>query len=154
MEIQRLVGRSLRAAVDLEKIGPRTIWIDSDVLQADGGTRTAAITGAYVALNLAVQKLLNGKKLTANPLLNPVAAVSVGMVNGEALLDLNYSEDVVAQVDMNLVMTSAGEFIELQGSGEESTFTEAQLAAMIALGKAGLGQIFELQKAAIGTTAA
>jgi ribonuclease PH len=153
MEIQRLVGRSLRAAVDLEKVGPRTIWIDCDVLQADGGTRTAAITGAYVALSLAAQKLMAEKKLTQSPLLNQVAAVSVGLVNAQPLLDLNYSEDSVAQVDMNLVMTAAGEFIELQGSGEEATFTEAQLAGMIALGKQGLQRVFDLQRAAIGSAA-
>jgi ribonuclease PH len=137
----------------LEKIGTRTIWIDCDVLQADGGTRTAAITGAYVALNLAMQKLVAQKKLIANPLLNQVAAVSVGMVGGQALLDLCYTEDVAAQVDMNLVMTGAGEFIELQGSGEESTFTEAQLAAMIHVGKQGLQQLFQAQQTALGAVA-
>jgi ribonuclease PH len=148
-EIQRLIGRSLRAALDLEKIGPRTIWIDCDVLQADGGTRTAAITGAWVALALAVRKLLAEGKLTENPLLHPVAAVSAGLVNGQAMLDLCYAEDVSAAVDLNVVMNAAGEFIELQGNGEEATFTEAQLAAMLALGKSGIRQLLELQDRAL-----
>jgi ribonuclease PH len=149
VEIQRLIGRSLRAAVDLEQIGPRTIWIDCDVLQADGGTRTAAITGAYVALRLAMAKLQQEQKLTTNPLLNQVAAVSVGIVGGEPLLDLAFVEDSAAQVDMNLVMTRSGEFIELQGSGEEATFTEQQLAAMLSLGQAGLRTLFEAQDTAV-----
>jgi ribonuclease PH len=153
MEIQRLIGRSLRAAVDLEKLGPRTIWIDCDVLQADGGTRTAAITGAYVALSLAMRKLLEAKKLLANPLLNQVAAVSVGIVNRQVLLDLCYTEDVAAQVDMNVVMTAAGEFIELQGSGEESTFTESELAAMLEKGKRGLQRLYSIQTAALAPIA-
>lgn len=148
-EIQRLIGRSLRAAVDLQKIGARTLWIDCDVLQADGGTRTAAITGTYVALRLAIQKLIADQKLVADPISNQVAAVSVGMVNGEALLDLCYAEDAAAEVDMNVVMTGSGEFIEVQGSGEESTFTEGQLAAMLDVSKRGLRQLFELQEAAL-----
>src|SRR5881392_2058263 len=119
-EIQRLIGRAMRAAIDLEKLGTRTIWIDCDVLQADGGTRTAAITGSYVALSLAVQKLLVDQKLKESPLLKAVAAASVGIVNRQVLLDLCYVEDAAAQVDMNIVMTEAGEFIELQGTGEES----------------------------------
>src|SRR5881392_4319386 len=119
-EIQRLIGRALRAAIDLEKLGPRTIWVDCDVLQADGGTRTAAITGAYVALSLAIKKLLVDQKLKESPLLKAVAAASVGIVNRQVLLDLCYVEDAAAQVDMNIVMTEAGEFIELQGTGEES----------------------------------
>src|SRR5687768_7638336 len=134
-EIQRLIGRSMRAAIDLEKIGQRTIWVDCDVLQADGGTRTAAITGAYVALALAVKKLMDEGQVKEYPLLSPVAAVSVGMVNGQAALDLCYTEDVAAAVDMNLVMNAAGEFIELQGTGEESTFSQEQLNAMLAFGK-------------------
>jgi len=149
-EIQRLIGRSLRAAIDLEKVGPRTIWIDCDVLQADGGTRTAAITGAYVALGLAVKKLIADGKLSASPLLHPVAAASVGIVNGHAMLDLCYTEDVAASVDMNLVMNSAGEFIELQGSGEESTFSEEQLASLLALGKGGIQKLIALQQSALG----
>ncbi|HUE36240.1 MAG TPA: ribonuclease PH, partial [Candidatus Acidoferrum sp.] len=115
-EIQRLIGRSMRAAIDLEKIGERTVWIDCDVLQADGGTRTAAITGAFVALSLAMKELMDDKKLVENPILNPVAAVSIGIVNDQPLLDLCYTEDVAASVDMNLVMNGAGEFIEVQGS--------------------------------------
>jgi ribonuclease PH len=148
-EIQRLIGRSLRAALDLDKLGPRTIWVDCDVLQADGGTRTAAITGAYVALALAVRKLLGEKKLAENPVLHAVAAVSVGIVNGQALLDLSYVEDVAAAVDFNLVMNSAGEFIELQGSGEQATFSEPQLADLLALGKAGIRQLLEAQETAL-----
>ena len=148
-EIQRLIGRSLRAAVDLEKLGARTIWIDCDVLQADGGTRTAAITGAYVALSLALQKLVAEQRLPALPLARQVAAVSVGIVGGRALLDLCYQEDASAEVDMNIVMTEKGEFIELQGSGEEATFTEEQMDTMLALAKGGLGQLFRLQKAAL-----
>jgi len=148
-EIQRLIGRSLRAAINLEKIGERTICIDCDVLQADGGTRTAAITGAFVALALAIKKLLDEKKLAASPLLNPVAAVSIGIVGGAPLLDLNYTEDVAASVDMNLVLNSAGEFIEVQGSGEEATFTEKQLADLLALGKSGIRELLVAQQKAI-----
>ena len=148
-EIQRLIGRSLRAAIDLEKIGPRTIWIDCDVLQADGGTRTAAITGAYVALALAVKKLQSLGKLVTNPLLLGVAAVSVGIVDKNPMLDLCYTEDVAAAVDMNLVMNSQGEFVELQGTGEESTYTEHQLQSMLTLGKSGIQELLKLQNAAI-----
>jgi ribonuclease PH len=148
-EIQRLIGRSLRAAIDLEKVGPRTIWIDCDVLQADGGTRTAAITGAYVALGLAVRRLLHERKLTENPLLPPVAAVSTGILHGHALLDLCYVEDVAAAVDMNLVMNAAGQFIEIQGNGEEATFSEGEFAALVALGKSGIQRLIELQRAAL-----
>jgi ribonuclease PH len=148
-EIQRLIGRSIRAAIDLEKIGARTICVDCDVLQADGGTRTAAITGAFVALSLAVKKLLAEKKISENPILAGVAAVSVGMVKGQALLDLCYTEDVGASVDMNLVMNAAGEFIELQGTGEEATFTDTQLAELLALGKAGIRELLAAQQAAI-----
>jgi ribonuclease PH len=148
-EIQRLIGRSIRAAIDLEKIGARTICVDCDVLQADGGTRTAAITGAFVALALAVKKLIADKKLTQNPMLNGVAAASVGIVNGQPLLDLCYTEDVAATVDMNLVMNSAGEFIELQGSGEEATFSEKQLADLLALGKSGIRELLGAQQKAL-----
>jgi ribonuclease PH len=153
MEIQRLIGRSLRAAVDLEKIGPRTIWVDCDVLQADGGTRTAAITGASVALNLAIRKLQSENKLSGNPLLDSIAAVSVGIVDGQVLLDLCFTEDAAAQVDMNVVMTGSGEFVELQGSGEEATFTDQQLAAMVASARRGLHQLFEAQRTALGHAA-
>jgi ribonuclease PH len=147
-EIQRLIGRAMRAAVDLERVGPRTIWIDCDVLQADGGTRTAAITGSFVALKLAIRKLMAEGKISGDPIANAVAAVSVGVVNGVALLDLCYTEDVAAAVDMNLVMTSRGEFIELQGTGEESTFTDGQLAEMLALGRGGIRELVQLQEQA------
>jgi ribonuclease PH len=149
-EIQRLIGRAMRAAVDLERLGSRTLWIDCDVLQADGGTRTAAITGSFVALNLAVRKLQAEGKLTVNPIRTPVAAVSVGIYQGQALLDLCYVEDAGAEVDLNLVLTGAGEFIELQGTGEEATFTDAQLHALLALGKGGIRRLIELQQAALG----
>jgi ribonuclease PH len=148
-EIQRLIGRSIRAAIDLEKIGARTICVDCDVLQADGGTRTAAITGAFVALSLAVNRLLAAGKISENPILSGVAAVSVGIVNGTPLLDLCYVEDVAAAVDMNLVMNARGEFIELQGTGEEATFTDTQLADLLALGKAGIRDLLAAQQAAI-----
>ena len=152
-EIQRLIGRAMRAAVDLEKVGARTFWIDCDVLQADGGTRTAAITGAYVALCLAVNRLRTEGRLQDNPLLDPVAAVSVGIVHRQPLLDLCYTEDVAASVDMNLVMTGAGEFIELQGTGEEATFTESQLASLLALGKTGIQRLLAAQQAALAPAA-
>jgi ribonuclease PH len=148
-EIQRLIGRAMRAALDLEKLGTRTIWVDCDVLQADGGTRTAAITGGCVALSLALKKLMAAGKLEQNPLLSSVAAVSVGIVGGQPLLDLCYTEDAAAAVDLNLVMNGAGEFVELQGTGEEATFSEAQLAEMLALGKAGIRQLLELQQIAL-----
>ena len=148
-EIQRLIGRAMRAAIDLQKLGSRTIWVDCDVLQADGGTRTAAITGAYVAMSLAVGKLMSDGKLAESPMLHAVAAVSVGIVNQQPMLDLCYTEDAAAEVDMNLVMNAAGEFIELQGTGEESTFTQPQLQQMLALGKTGVGQLLAAQQAAI-----
>jgi ribonuclease PH len=148
-EIQRLIGRAIRAAIDLEKLGTRTIWVDCDVLQADGGTRTAAITGACVALSLAVRKMMAEGKLAQNPMLHGVAAVSVGMVQKRALLDLCYTEDAAAEVDLNLVMNAAGEFIELQGTGEEATFSEAQLGELLALGKAGIRELLQLQQAAL-----
>ena len=148
-EIQRLIGRAMRSAINLEKIGSRTIWVDCDVLQADGGTRTAAITGSLVALSLAVKRMLADGKLTGNPLLNAVAAVSVGIVNSRPLLDLCYVEDAAAAVDLNLVMNSAGEFIELQGTGEEAAFSEAQLGELLALGKTGIRQLLDTQQAAL-----
>ena len=148
-EIQRLIGRAMRASVDLNKVGSRTLCIDCDVLQADGGTRTAAITGTFVALSLAVNKLLADKKIFENPILNPVAAVSVGVVEGRALLDLCYTEDAAATVDMNLVMNSRGEFIELQGSGEEATFSDSQLSELLALGKAGIADLLAAQQAVL-----
>jgi ribonuclease PH len=135
--------------LDLKKIGSRTIWIDCDVLQADGGTRTASITGAYVALGLAVNKLISEGKLIESPFIDPVAAVSVGVVKGVALLDLCYVEDVAAEVDMNLVMTTAGKYIEIQGTGEEATFSAEQLEDMLALGREGVEELGKLQQAAI-----
>jgi len=148
-EIQRLIGRAMRATLDLDKLGERTLWVDCDVLQADGGTRTAAITGAYVALQLAVRKLLADGKISENPIFNAVAAVSVGIVAGQSLLDLCYPEDNSAAVDFNLVMNSAGEFIEVQGTGEEATFSEKQLAELLALGKAGIRQLLASQEGAL-----
>jgi ribonuclease PH len=150
-EIQRLIGRAMRAAIDLEKLGARTIWVDCDVLQADGGTRTAAITGAYVALRLAVKKLMATGNLAQDPMLPAVAAVSVGMVEKRALLDLCYTEDAAAAVDLNLVMNAAGEFIELQGTGEESTFTEAELGALLQVGKAGIRELLVAQERALAS---
>jgi len=148
-EIQRLIGRSLRAVIDLELLGPRTLWIDCDVLQADGGTRTASITGAYVALGLAFGKLQAEGKITTSPLTAGVAAVSVGVFEGRPLLDLNYLEDKDASVDMNLVMNSHGQFIELQAAGEEATFSDGELAALLALGRSGIAALLELQKTAL-----
>jgi ribonuclease PH len=148
-EIQRLIGRAMRAAVDLEQLGPRTLWIDCDVLQADGGTRTASITGSYIALCLAVKRLMANGQLAMSPLTSAVAAVSVGIVQGQILLDLDYAEDSSAEVDLNLVMTSQGEFVELQGTGEKGTFDEAELAEMVRLGRAGISQLIEGQQAAI-----
>jgi len=150
-EIQRLIGRAMRATLDLEKLGQRTIWVDCDVLQADGGTRTAAITGAYVALVIAIRRLMAAEKIADNPILHAVAAVSMGMVNTEALLDLCYVEDAAAAVDFNLVMNSAGEFIELQATGEEATFSEHQLASLLSLGKRGIRQLLEAQEQALAT---
>ena len=150
MEIQRLIGRALRAVVDLEKLGERTLWIDCDVIQADGGTRTASITGAFVAMTMAIGKL----DLTAFPVTDFLAATSVG-INGEhgAILDLNYVEDSSAEVDMNLVMTGAGHFVELQGTGEEATFTRAQLNEMLDLGESGIRQLISKQKQVLGELA-
>ena len=147
VEIQRLIGRSLRATIDLEKLGQNTLWLDCDVLQADGGTRTAAITGAYVAARLAVQKLLDAGKLRESPLIDSVAAVSVGLFGDTALLDLAYVEDKDAQVDFNVVMTGQGRFVEVQGTGEESTFSQEQLGELIALAQVGLKEISALQAA-------
>lgn len=148
-EIQRLIGRSLRAAIDLEKLGPRTVWIDCDVLQADGGTRTASITGASVALSVAVNRLIAQGKLKTSPMKKQVAAISVGILNDRELLDLCYVEDRDADVDMNLIMTDAGEFVEIQGSGEEAVFTDAQMNALLSLGRKGISELTALQKEAI-----
>ena len=149
-EIQRLIGRSLRAMVDLEKLGENTIHIDCDVLQADGGTRTASITGAAVALVDALEKLQAAKKLKADPLVGLVAAVSVGIKNGEVLLDLNYSEDSSCDTDLNVVMTQKGEFIEIQGTAEEKPFTRAQVDEMLAIAEEGIKQLIAEQQAELG----
>jgi ribonuclease PH len=150
MEIQRLIGRSLRAVVDMEALGERTLIVDCDVLQADGGTRTASITGGYVALALAVKKMLEFGRLKRNPLRNQVAATSVGIVAGTALLDLCYEEDSQAEVDVNVVLTGAGEFVELQATGEKSTFREERLAEMIGLARNGMLELFAAQRVALG----
>lgn len=149
VEIQRLIGRALRAVVDLEALGERTVHIDCDVLQADGGTRTASITGAAIALHIAFDRLVAGKAITRNPMRQLVAAVSVGKLAGTPLLDLCYVEDRDAEVDMNVVMTERGEYVEVQGSGEEAVFTAEEMAQMLALASKGVQQITEAQRAAI-----
>jgi ribonuclease PH len=145
-EIQRLIGRSMRAVVDLAKLGERTIWMDCDVLQADGGTRTASITGAFVALALAVQKLVAARTLKTAPLRDYVAATSVGMVDGEILLDLAYDEDSRAEVDMNVVMTGSGRLVEVQATAERQAFDEEQLRRMLALARDGIAELIARQK--------
>jgi ribonuclease PH len=149
VEIQRLVGRAMRAVIDLEKLGPRTVWVDCDVLEADGGTRTAAITGAFVALCLALKKLQKEGQITDWPIKRQIAAVSVGILEGTPILDLCYAEDSKAAVDMNVVMTDTGEFVEVQGSGEEATFSAAQLQEMLALAESGIRELMALQKRVI-----
>jgi len=149
VEIQRLIGRSLRAVVDLEKLGPRTVWVDCDVLQADGGTRTAAITGASLAVAIACRKLAKEKKLDTPPVRKLVAAVSAGVLDGNAIVDLNYEEDKAVAVDFNLVATEDGEFVEVQSSGEESTFSSAQLDEMLALGRKGIAELIAAQRAVL-----
>ncbi len=146
-EIQRLIGRSLRAVTDMEKLGERSVLIDCDVIQADGGTRTASITGAFVALGLALEKLVEAGTLKSVPLKDFVAAVSVGIVDGTPLLDLCYEEDSGADVDMNIVMTSANKFVEVQATAEHQVFDDEQLQAMIRLARQGLHSLFERQKA-------
>lgn len=152
-EIQRLIGRSLRAVADLTKLGPRTITIDCDVLQADGGTRTASITGGFVALALAVERLHGRGLITELPLVDTVAAISCGVVDGEERLDLPYVEDAAAAVDMNVVMTGSGRLIEVQGTGEESTFTRAQLNGLLDLAEGGVKELTAMQRAALPQTA-
>lgn len=149
-EIQRLIGRSLRAAVDMEALGERTVIVDCDVLQADGGTRTASVTGGCVAMALAFQRMAPFGVFPRPPLRCLVAAASVGIVGGEALLDLCYEEDSQAEVDMNIVMTSGGEFVELQATAEKAAFNDERLAAMLALGRAGAAALFEAQREALG----
>ena len=145
-EIQRLIGRSLRAGVDLDKLGERVIYVDCDVLQADGGTRTASITGAYVAVALGVQKWLKEGRLGQDPMLHRIAAVSVGIVNDTPMLDLCYGEDSAAQVDMNLVMNEAGEFIEVQGTGEGRAFSRSELEELLSLAGGGIRTLMEKQQ--------
>lgn len=145
-EIQRLIGRSLRAAVDLTLLGERTITIDCDVIQADGGTRTAAITGGFVALSLAIQSLMTSGALSTNPIVHQVASVSVGMVNHQAVLDLDYAEDSTAQTDMNVVMVNDGRFIEVQGTAEDEPYTLNELQTMLALAQQGINELFALQR--------
>ena len=148
-EIQRLIGRSMRAVFDLKALGERTIQIDCDVLQADGGTRTAAITGAFVAAQDAVSKLMAQGKLTASPILGPVAAVSVGIVQGTPLLDLEYVEDVSCDTDMNVVMTGAGHFVEVQGTAEGAAFTRAEMDELLRLAEKGIGELVVFQQRAL-----
>ena len=149
-EIQRLIGRSLRAAVDMRALGERTLTADCDVLQADGGTRTAAITGAYVAVRLAVATLMKRGDLSASPVGRAVAATSVGIVDGRALLDLDYGEDHAADVDFNVVMTDEGEFVEVQGTAESGSFSKSALDEILALGALGTSRLFEAQREALG----
>ncbi|MDO5686229.1 MAG: ribonuclease PH [Neisseria sp.] len=149
VEIQRLIGRSLRAAVDLELLGERQIILDCDVIQADGGTRTAAITGAFVALSLAIRGLRQAGSLESNPLLTQVAAVSVGVVQGVPLLDLNYAEDSGCDSDLNLVMSSDGKIIEIQGTAEGARFDHHELVQLLALGEKGIRELFVYQQAAL-----
>ena len=150
-EIQRLIGRALRAITDLPALGEISILLDCDVLRADGGTRTASITGAYVALHLALAGLIEAGKLKAIPLKDQIAAISVGIVDGGAVLDLDYNEDSAADVDMNVVMTGGGEFVELQGTGEEATFDRNQLEQMLELADSGIKNLLAAQRAAIGS---
>ena len=145
-EIQRLIGRALRAAIELEKLGDRQIWIDCDVIEADGGTRTASITGAFVAMNLAIQELLAAKKIAENPIRSHVAAVSVGVIKGVPMLDLDYSEDSTADVDFNIVMTDRDEFVEIQGTAERFPFNSSALAQLLDLGRQGIRELIELQR--------
>ncbi len=153
MEIQRLIGRALRSVVDLRALGERTITLDCDVIQADGGTRTTSITGSFVALAIAVSKIAEQHRLPAFPITDFLASVSVGIVNGEPMLDLNYEEDSTAKVDMNIVMTDGGAFVELQGTGEESPFTRQELNQLLELGERGILQLIEKQKEALGPIA-
>ncbi|TDU81669.1 ribonuclease PH [Prosthecobacter fusiformis] len=149
IEIQRLIGRSLRAVVDLKKLGQRTLCIDCDVLQADGGTRTASITGACIAASIAFNRLLEKGKITQQPMTKKVAAISAGVLKGETLLDLCYVEDRDADVDCNLVLTDKGDFVEIQGSGEEATFSQAELDAMLVVGRKGIAELCAIQQEAI-----
>lgn len=153
MEIQRLIGRALRSVVDLQALGERTVTLDCDVIQADGGTRTTSITGSFVAMAIAINKIAEQHKLQRFPITDFLASVSVGVVGGQPLLDLNYEEDSKAKVDMNLVMTGGGKFVELQGTGEESPFDRKELDLMLALGEQGILQMIERQKEVLGPIA-
>lgn len=153
MEIQRLIGRALRSVVDLKKLGERTIWLDCDVLQADGGTRTASITGAYVAMIDAIQFLMEKKLIRTNPVQDTLAAISVGKVQGNIVLDLAYDEDSQAEVDMNVVMTGSGKFVEIQGTAEDIPFDRADLNNFLELAEKGIRSLIEVQKSAVETTA-
>lgn len=146
-EIQRLIGRSLRAGINLEKLGERSCLVDCDVLQADGGTRTASITGGYVALCLALKPLIDSGELPADVIETQIGAISVGVADGTPILDLCYEEDSSAEVDANIVMTGKGEFVEIQGTGEDSTFSRAELDSMLGLAEKGISEIFEMQQA-------
>jgi ribonuclease PH len=148
-EIQRLIGRSLRAVVDLEKLGPRTMWVDCDVLQADGGTRTAAITGASLAVAVACRKLAKEKKVEAPPIRKLIAAVSAGTLDGQPIVDLSYEEDKAVTVDFNLVATEDGEFVEVQGSGEEATFAQSELDQLLVLARRGIAELIAAQRAVL-----
>jgi ribonuclease PH len=147
VEIQRLIGRSIRAVIDLQKLGQNTLWLDCDVLQADGGTRTASITGAYLAARLAVQTLLDTGKIKENPLTDSVAAISVGLLKGQPLLDLPYAEDKDAEVDCNIVMTGRGRFVEIQGAGEEATFSGDEFNQLLTLAQKGIRELSAAQTA-------
>lgn len=149
-EIQRLIGRSLRAVVQTQKLGERTIWIDCDVIQADGGTRTASITGSFIALVDSLSKLKKDGLLKEIPVKNFVAAISVGIINGDILLDLSYEEDSCADVDMNVVMTSVGEFIEIQGTAERKTFNKNEMDKLLVLAKKGIENLIDIQKDLLG----
>ncbi|MPZ69367.1 MAG: ribonuclease PH [Actinobacteria bacterium] len=151
-EIQRLIGRSLRAITDMTVLGERTIWLDCDVLQADGGTRTASITGAFVALAQAFIKLQDDGVLEASPLIDSVSAISVGIVEGTPVLDLNYSEDSTAGVDMNIVMTGSGKLVEVQGTAEDGVFDRSELDLLLDLGSKGIGELTALQEQALGAS--
>ena len=154
MEIQRLIGRSLRSVVDLDLIGERTIWIDCDVIQADGGTRTASITGAFVAMAMACHQLIQEEVITEFPITDFLAAISVGVLeNEEVSVDLDYEEDFQAKVDMNVVMTGNGEFVEIQGTGEEATFSYNELEKLLAGANEGINQLFDYQKQTLGSIA-
>ncbi|HMP73131.1 MAG TPA: ribonuclease PH [Kiritimatiellia bacterium] len=148
-EIQRLIGRSLRAIVDLDKLGPRTLWVDCDVLQADGGTRTASITGAYVAVARAIRRLMKEGRVAENPIREGVAAISVGLVHNRPMLDLCYVEDLAADVDMNVVMTSGGRFVEIQSTAEGLPFTGGQFQKLLKLAGGGIAQLIGFQEKAI-----